>query len=166
MGSGAPPFANGREAPQARNRSGDTPSSFKQFYAIKIIYNFTKDYTTLKLPGLGRNPFRPLERSHVQSVSRYGRPEPYKQTLHNRSGCPFLVKGTTRPRPRNDGGTPELPRYQYKQIFRNIFHSRRNTSRHSKGTNIFRNPAQVNTRDYLGSGNPPPEPRSRATPSP
>ena len=54
-------------------------------------------------------------------MSRYGRSEPYKQTLHNRSGCPFLVKGTTRPRPRNDGGTPELPRYQYKQIFRNIF---------------------------------------------
>ena len=33
MSSGASPFANGREAPQARNRSGDTPSSLKQFYA-------------------------------------------------------------------------------------------------------------------------------------
>ena len=32
MSSGASPFANGREAPQARNRSGDTPSSLKQFY--------------------------------------------------------------------------------------------------------------------------------------
>ena len=29
----ASPFAKGREAPQARNRSEDTPSSLKQFYA-------------------------------------------------------------------------------------------------------------------------------------
>ena len=33
MSSGASPFANGREAPQARNRTRDTPSSLKQFYA-------------------------------------------------------------------------------------------------------------------------------------
>ena len=49
----------------------------------KIICNFTKDYATLKLLGLGKKPFRPLEQSHVQSVSRQGRPEPYKQTLQD-----------------------------------------------------------------------------------
>ena len=63
----------------------------------KLIYKFTKDYATPKIPGLGRNPFWLLEQSHVQSVSRYGRPEPYKQTLHNRSSAPPLVKGTTCP---------------------------------------------------------------------
>ena len=36
----------------------------------KIICNFTKDYATLKLLGLGKNTFRPLEQSHVQSVNR------------------------------------------------------------------------------------------------
>ena len=112
MSSGASPFANGREAPQARNRSGDTPSSLKQFLRNKLIYNFTKDYATPKIPGLGRNPFWPLERSHVQSVSRYGHPEPYKQTLHNRSSAPPWSRAQLAPRPRNNSGTPEPPYYQ------------------------------------------------------
>ena len=112
MSSGASPFANGREALQARNRSGDTPSSLKQFLRNKLIYNFTKDYATPKIPGLGRNPFRPLERSHVQSVIRYGRPEPYKQTLHNRSSAPPWSRAQLAPRPRNNSGTPEPPYYQ------------------------------------------------------
>ena len=47
MSSGASPFANGREAPQARNRSGDTPSSLKTILRNKLIYNFTKDYATI-----------------------------------------------------------------------------------------------------------------------
>ena len=51
MSSGASLFANGLEAPQARNRSGDTPSSLKQFLRNKLIYNFTKDYATPKIPG-------------------------------------------------------------------------------------------------------------------
>ena len=46
------------------------PELLQTILRNKIIYNFTKDYATLKLPGLGRNPFRPLEQSHVQSVSR------------------------------------------------------------------------------------------------
>ena len=56
MGSGVPPFVNGREVPQARNRSGDTPSSFKQFCATKIIYNFTNDYATPNYLGSGETP--------------------------------------------------------------------------------------------------------------
>ena len=65
-----------------------------------------------KLLGLGRNPFRPLEQSYVQSVSRYGRPGPYKQTLHNRSGAPPWSRAQLAPRPRNNSGTPEPPCYQ------------------------------------------------------
>ena len=60
MSSGASPFANGREAHQARNRSGDTPSSLKQFYATGKL-QFTKITQRPKLLGPGRNPVRPLE---------------------------------------------------------------------------------------------------------
>ena len=97
MSSGASPFANGREAPPGPQSLPGHPELPQTILRNKLIYKFTKDYATPKIPGLGRNPFWLLERSHVQSVSRYGRPEPYKQTLHNRSSAPPLVKGTTRP---------------------------------------------------------------------
>ena len=94
MSSGASPLPMGVKRPKPAIRGH--PELLQTILRNKLIYNFTKDYAP-KLLGLGRNPFRPLERSHVQSVSRYGRPEPYKQTLHNRSGRPSLVMGTTRP---------------------------------------------------------------------
>ena len=96
MSSGASPLPMDVKRPKPAIAPG-TPELLQTILRNKLIYNFTKDYATPKLLGLRRNPFRPLERSHVQSVSRYGRPEPCKQTLHNRSGRPSLVKGTTRP---------------------------------------------------------------------
>ena len=115
MSSGASPFANGREAPQARNRFRDTPELPQTILRNKLIYKFTKDYAMPKISGLGRNPFWLLERSHVQSVSRYGRPEPYKQTLHSRSSAPPLVKGhNSPPDPVTIVGHPNLLTTKYK----------------------------------------------------
>ena len=56
MSSGAPPLANGREAPMARNRSGDAPSSFKQFYAIKNSLQFHKRLRNAKTTWARENP--------------------------------------------------------------------------------------------------------------
>ena len=113
MSSGASPFANGREAPQASNRSGDTPSSLKQFLRNKLIYNFTKDYATPKIPGAREKPLPATGAEPRPSpVSRYERPEPYKQTLHNRSSAPPWSRAQLAPRPRNNSGTSEPPYYQ------------------------------------------------------
>ena len=138
MSSGASPLPMGVKRPKPAIAPG-TPRAPSNNFTQQINLQFYR-YATPKLLGLGRNPFRPLERSHVQSVSRYGRPEPYTQTLHNRSGRPSLVKGTTRPQTSQqwwDTRTSLL--IKYKQIFRNIFYSRRNNSRHSKETKTFRN---------------------------
>ena len=100
----------GVKRPRPAIASG-TPRAPSNNFTQQINLQIYKDYATPKIPGLGRIPFWLLERSHVQSVSRYGRPEPYKQTLHNRSSAPPLVKGTARPQTHNSG-TPEPPYYQ------------------------------------------------------
>ena len=104
MSSGASPFANGREAPQACNRSGDTPSSLKQFYATDQFTILQKITQRLKFLGSGETPPGHWSGATSSPWAVTGAREPYKQTLHNRSGAP--------PWSRAQLGTPEPPYYQ------------------------------------------------------
>ena len=103
---GAPPLANGREVPQAPQSIRGHPEPLQTIYAIKqlvILLEVTqhlKEHLSsgkqqkhliipprvtqhLKTLGLGKSPSRPPEQSHVQSVSRQGRPKLY-QTISTR----------------------------------------------------------------------------------
>ena len=71
MSSGAPPLANGSEAPLARNRSGGAPSSFKQFYAIKNSLQFHKRLRNAKTTwAREKPPSDHWSRAMSSSVSR------------------------------------------------------------------------------------------------
>ena len=59
---------------------------------LRNSYNL-QNYATSKLLRPGKNPVRPSEWSHVQSVSRYGAP--------SLTGASSLVKGPTRPQTRH-----------------------------------------------------------------
>ena len=76
--SGAPPLANGREAPQAPQSIRGYPELLKTIYAIKQLVISLQVTQHLKTLELGKSPSRPPEQNHVQSVSRQGRPELYQ----------------------------------------------------------------------------------------
>ena len=81
--SGAPPLANGLEAPQAPQSIRGYPELFKIIYAIKQLVISLQVTQHLKTLELGKSTSRPPEQNHVQSVSRQGRSELY-QTISTR----------------------------------------------------------------------------------
>ena len=115
MSSGASPFA----------RSG-TPRAPSNYLTQQLNYNL-QNYATSKLLGPGKNPVRPLQWSHVQSMGRYGAPS-LTNKLYTIDRAPLLGQGPNSPPDPALVGHSNLLAYQV-QINFTIIYSRRNNSK-------------------------------------
>ena len=111
MSSGASPFVNGREAPQARNRSGDTPSSLKQFYARDQFTILQKITQRLKFLGSGETPSGHWSGATSSPWAVTGAPN----KLYTIDRAPLLGQGhNSPPDPTTIVGHPNLLTIKYK----------------------------------------------------